>query len=85
MAAPEPKPGLRPRPHPLDDPSPVPAPVRAVAPTTPTQALNAKIPADLHRRLRVAAASEGRTVVSILVELLTDWLNRRDAETERKS
>jgi hypothetical protein len=77
-AAPQPKPGLRPRPHPLDDPAP--APVKAAAPAVATQALNAKVPANLHRRLRVAAASDGRTVVSILVEALTDWLDRRDAE-----
>jgi hypothetical protein len=75
-AAPQPKPGLRPRPHPLDDPAPAPVKAAAVA----TQALNAKVPANLHRRLRVAAASDGRTVVSILLETLTDWLDRRDAE-----
>jgi hypothetical protein len=77
MAAPQPKPALRPRPHPLDDPSP--APVKAAAPAPAMQALNARVPADLHRRLRVAAAEDGRTVVSILIEALGDWLRRREA------
>jgi hypothetical protein len=72
MPAPQPRPGLR-RPHPLDDP----APTRVQGAPPAAQALNAKIPAALHRRLRVAAAEDGRTVVSVVVEALTGWLDRR--------
>lgn len=50
--------------------------------------LNANIPLDLHRRVKAAAAYDGRSITSLLRELLESWIenteDRRAVAESRK-
>ena len=72
-AQPKPQPAMRRGLHPLEMPN---APSRPPKAAEPVQALNARVPAALHRRVRFAAVEQGRTVAAIVAEALAEWLDR---------
>ncbi|EKE9051063.1 hypothetical protein OXE08_004530 [Salmonella enterica] len=40
--------------------------------------LQAMIPRELHQRFKLAAYADGKQINSVLIEMITDYLNRRD-------
>lgn len=67
--------GARPTPPPLQAAQPPPTPPRAVAGST--KLVGARFPEEVHRQVRVLAASEGRTVHAIIAEALNDLFSKR--------
>ena len=45
-----------------------------------TRQLAARVPAELARAVRIAAAADGRSVQDIVATAVREWLARRDAE-----
>lgn len=40
------------------------------------QALNVRIPKDLHQEARIEAIREGKSLTQVIIDLLSGWLNK---------
>jgi len=47
-----------------------------------TRRLNADIPVSLHRKLKIRATEEGRTITELLIELLEREISSTDADKQ---
>ena len=45
-----------------------------------TRQLTARMPAELHRRVRLAAVADGRSLQEVVKTALVEWLARREEE-----
>ena len=46
--------------------------------------LSMLIPADVHKRLKLAAVEEGQTVTQIVTELIREYLEAREKQSESR-
>ena len=44
--------------------------------------INARIPDELHRAIKMKAAKEGKTMTEVFVTLLQEWIEEDETDTE---
>mgnify|MGYP002755908214 CR=1 FL=1 len=65
---------------PAPDAPPAPQPVTPPPPAEALESFNPRLPAGLHRRLKMQAASEGRKIQDVVQEALIAYLGKQESK-----